>query len=186
MSDGGNVLVVEGDDELRAAYDRVLAEFYSVSTAACGERAFETMTDDTDAVVLDRPLPKMSVAALVGELTARYDRCCVGMVTSSEPHFDVTRWLGIDDYLVKPVTTEQLRATVDRLIALAEYGAIYWRLSQKRVRKSVLVQEKSAAELERSGEFQRLEDEIDRLEAELDDIVDEVSETARGLKHHDS
>ncbi|WP_324663950.1 response regulator [Haloarcula sediminis] len=183
MSAGGNVLVVEDDDELRAVYDRVLSEFYSVSTAASGARAVETVTDDTDAVVVDRPLPEMPVAALASALTSRYDDCCVGLVTGCEPHFDVSRWLGVDDYLVKPVTTEQLRATVDRLIALAEYGCIYRRLSQKRVRKSVLVQEKPAAELSRCDKFQRLEAEIDRLEAELDDIADEVSETTRGLTH---
>ncbi|PSP84240.1 hypothetical protein BRC96_05765 [Halobacteriales archaeon QS_6_64_34] len=66
-------------------------------------------------VVIDRPLPEVSVATLVDRLTNHHD-----------------------DYLVKPVTTKRLRDTVDGLLALADYDATYRTLSQKRVEKSVL------------------------------------------------
>ena len=182
MGDEKRVLVVEDDTEHRAVYDRVLSEFFAVSTAASGARAVETMTDDTDVVVLDRPLPEVSVATFVEELTNRYDDYCVGLVTRSEPHFDVKRWLGVDDYLVKPVTTEQLRDTVDGLLALAEYDATYRTLSQKRVRKSVLAQEQRSTRRQRSPDFTRLCTEIERLERELDELAERLGETARALE----
>jgi len=182
MRDETRVLVVEDDAEHRAVYDRVLSEFFAVSTAASGARAVETMTDDTDVVVLDRPLPEVSVATVVDELTNRYDDCCVGLVTRSEPHFDVTRWLGVDDYLVKPVTTERLRDTVDALLGLAEYDATYRALSQKRVRKSVLSQEQRSTRRQQSAKLDRLCADIERLEARLDEIGQRLDETPRALE----
>jgi len=84
-------------------------------------------------VVIDRPLPEVSVATLVDRLTNRHD-----------------------DYPVKPVTTERLRDAVDGLLALADYDATYRTLSQKRVEKSVLAQERELDELaERVGETPR-------------------------------
>jgi len=182
MGGGGQVLVVEDDAEHRAAYDRALSEFYAVSTAASGAIAVETMTDDTDVVVLDRPLPELSVATLVGELTTRYHDCSVGLVTRSEPHFDITRWLGVDDYLVKPVTTEQLRDTVDGLLALAEYDATYRALSQKRVRKSVLAQEQRSTRRQQNPECARLRADIERLERKLDELAERLGGTARAVE----
>ncbi|WP_276249923.1 response regulator [Haloarcula rara] len=182
MGDGTRVLVVEDDAEHREVYDRVLSEFYAVSTVASGARAVETMTDDTDVVVVDRPLPELSVATLVGELTNRYRDCCVGLVTRSEPHFDVDRWLGVDDYLVKPVTTEGLRETVEGLLALAEYDTTYRTLSQKRVRKSVLAQEQRSTRRQQNPECARLRADIERLERELDELAERLDGTARAVQ----
>ncbi|MBX0304927.1 response regulator [Haloarcula salinisoli] len=182
MGDGTRVLVVEDDAEHRAVYDRVLSEFYAVSTVASGATAVETMTDDTDVVVLDRPLPELSVARLVDELTNRHHDCCVGLVTRSEPYFDVTRWLGVDDYLVKPVTTEGLRDTVDGLLALAEYDATYRTLSQKRVRKSVLAQEQRSTRRPQNPDCARLRADIERLERDLEELAEQLDGTARALE----
>jgi len=182
MGDGGDrVLVVEDDADLREVYRRALSEFYAVSTASDGTEAIEAMTDDTDVVLLDRRLSDTDAATLVRELQNWYRDCYIALVTGVEPGFDIIE-LGIDDYLVKPVPTEQLRDAVERLLSLAEYDALYRQLSQKRVKRNVLLQEKSAGELRESGEFDRLQDEIDRLETEIDDVAETVDETIRGLE----
>jgi len=182
MGDGGErVLIVEDDVDLRDVYDSVLSQFYAVSTAATGAEAVETMTDDTDVVLLDRRLPDTDEETLVRELQDRYRNCYIALVTGVEPDFDIIE-LGIDDYLVKPVTTEQLREAVERLLCLAEYDALYRTLSQKRVKRNVLVQERSPSELRQSDEFQRLQNDIERLESELDDIAETVDGTIRGLE----
>jgi len=171
------VLVVEDDTELRAMYDRVLSAFYAVSTAATGADAVAAMTDDTDVVLLDRRLPDTDAATLVRDLKRRYGDCYVALVTVMQPDFDIVD-LSIDDYLVKPVTTDQLRDAVDRLLSLAEYDATYRELSQKRVKRSVLAREKPSTALRHSAAFDRLCTDIERLERELDD----TPETGRGLE----
>jgi DNA-binding response OmpR family regulator len=178
---GTRVLVVEDDAELREVYDRVLSTWYAVSTAATGADAVAAMTDDTDVVLLDRRLPDTDEAALVRDLKHRYDDCYVALVTAMEPDFGIIE-LGIDDYLVKPVTTAQLRDAVGRLCSLADYDATYRELSQKRVKRSVLAQEKATTTLQHSGEFDRLCADIERLERELDGMAETVGETERGLE----
>ena len=175
------MLIVEDDVDLLDVYDSVLSQFYAVSTAATGAEAVETMTDDTDVVLLDRRLPDTDEETLVRELQNRYRNCYIALVTGVEPDFDIIE-LGIDDYLVKPVTTEQLREAVERLLCLAEYDALYRTLSQKHVKRNVLVQERSPSELRQSDEFQRLQNDIERLESELDDIAETVDGTIRGLE----
>ena len=182
MGDGGHVLVVEDDTEQRAAYDRVLSEFYAVSTAASGAAAVETVTDGTDVVLIDRPLPETTVDSLAGALMTRQDDCYVALVTGSEPCFDISRWPSVDDYLVKPVTVEQLRDTVDRLLTLAEYDEIYRTLSQKRVRKSVLAQEQQSTRKQRGSELARVTAAIERLERELDEIGERLDEVPGDLE----
>ncbi|MDS0259579.1 response regulator [Haloarcula sp. S1CR25-12] len=181
------VLVVEDNAELRQAYHRVLSEFCAVSTAASGADAVETITDDTDVVVLDRPLPAVTVDTLVSELKNRHHDCYVAMVTGVAPPFDISR-LGVDDYLVRPLTIEQLRDTVDRLFSLAEYDAAYRTLSQKRVEKSVRVREQASTELRHSPEIDRLSTEIERLETEIERLeaeIDEQVETLGGMRPGD-
>ena len=179
--EGDRVLVVEDDADLREVYRRILSEFYDTATAATGTEAVEAMSDDTDVVLLDRRLPDTDAETLVRELQNRYRDCYIALVTGVEPGFDIIE-LGIDDYLVKPVTTEQLHDTVERLLSLAEYDAIYRQLSQKRVKRNVLAEEKSPEELGQSDEFDRLQTDIDRLETELDDVAETVDETIRGLE----
>jgi len=91
--------------------------------------------------------------------------------------------MGIDDYLVKPVTTADIEAAVGRLLSLAEYDATQQELSQKRVKRSVLAQEKPTVELEHSEEFAGLQADIERLEAELDDMAEKLSDIERELTH---
>jgi len=174
-----DVLVVEDDPDLREVYDRVLSSFYAVSTAGTGADALDIVTAETDVVLLDRRLPDMDFDDVLRELKAQCGDCYVALVTGVEPDFDIIE-LGIDDYLVKPVTTEQMCDAVERLCSVAEYDATYQELSQKRVKRSVLLQEKPPTELSDSEEFAQLCAEIERLEDELDEMVETVSETTRG------
>ena len=176
------VLVVEDDTDLREVYGRALSTTYAVSTAVDGSEALDSITDDTDVVLLDRRLPDTDADALVRELTNECRDASMALVTAVEPDFDIIQ-LGIDDYLVKPVTPDQLQDTIDRLLSLAEYDALYRELSQKRVKRSVLAQEKTPTELRESDEFERLCHDIERLESDLDDIAETIGETPRGLEH---
>ncbi|MBX0325942.1 response regulator [Halomicroarcula sp. F13] len=176
-----SVLLVEDEPPLREAYSRVLSQSYDVSTAATGEAAIDRLTDEIDVVLLDRTLPDADGEDLLREVQSRTDHCYVAMVTAIEPDFDIID-MGVDDYLVKPVPTEAVQETVERLLSLAEYDETYRDLSQKRVKRSVLAQEKSPPELGESEEFRRLQAEIDRLEAELDEIADECEGVERDLE----
>lgn len=166
------VLVVEDEDHVAELFETVLSATYDVVRASTGVEALEQVeafaqTDETiDIALLDRRMPQMTGDELLQELETRDIDCRVAMISGVDPDFDVIE-LGFDDYLLKPVTNEQLHETVERLLALDEYEQLYQRLSSKRVKKSVLEVEKTPAELDRSDRFQQLRREIRELETKL-------------------
>ncbi|WP_136715688.1 response regulator [Halorientalis salina] len=168
-STDATVLVV--DDEQRAAdtYASALGEEYEVLTAYGGREALSIVDDDVDVVLLDRRMSELSGDEVLEEILHRKLDCRVAMVTAVNPDFDILE-LGFDDYVVKPVGKDGLLATVERLLAMAEYDETHTRLSSLQLKRNVLALEKSDAELDESEEFERLEARIDELEAQLDDI----------------
>jgi DNA-binding response OmpR family regulator len=181
MADTPQILLVEDEDTLREAYARILDKSYDVTAVATGEAAMETVSDDFDIVLLDRRLSDMRGDEVLREIQAHNYDCYVAMVTAVDPDFDIIE-MGIDDYLVKPLSTDGLTEAVERLLSLAEYDSKYQQLSQKRVKRNILAQERSPAELHKSKEYDQLTEEIEALEDELADIADDANEVKRELQ----
>jgi len=171
--DEPSVVVVEDDPDLAALFAEWLAEWYDVATAADGDEALGLIDDDTDAVLLDRRMPGTSGDEVLAALRRRGVDCRVAMVTAVAPAVDVVD-LPFDDYLEKPVSASDLRATVERLLVLDTYADLQLELSSKRVRRSVLAGELSRAELADSEPVARLDEEIAALEREVAGIEREL------------
>jgi YesN/AraC family two-component response regulator len=82
--------------------------------------------------------------------------------------------MGCDEYLVKPVSRDDLLDVVDRLLKLSEYSEKHQQLTSKKLKRNVLQVEKSSPELAESERFNRLESEIEELEEQLDDISEDL------------
>jgi YesN/AraC family two-component response regulator len=141
-----------------------------VRQADGGEAALAALSPEIDVLLVDRRMPVVSGNEVVAAIEERGLDVRVAMVTAVEPDFDILD-LGIDDYLVKPVTKAQICDVVDRLLAIAAYSERVQELSAKRVKRNVLTVEKSAEELRASEEFARLTDAIERLEADVEELA---------------
>jgi DNA-binding response OmpR family regulator len=171
--DSASVLVVEDEDALAELFVNVLSEEYDTSRAANGSEALSKLDEDIDVVVLDRRMPDISGDQTLDEINARGLDCRVAMVTAVDPDFDVIE-MGFDDYLTKPVSPDDLRSTVDRLLALDAYEEKYQELSSKLVKRNILQVEKSKTELAQNDRFARLQERIDQLERELEEMQSEA------------
>jgi DNA-binding response OmpR family regulator len=176
-ADGGQpvVLVVEDDRELLELNARRLQGEYEVLTAADGEAALETMTDAVDVVVLDRRMPGLSGDELLAAIRREGYDCHVTMLTGVDPDYDIID-MGFDDYLIKPVTRDELLSTIDALLARSAYDdAIqeYFSLAAKRASLEVT---KSETELQQSTEFDQLTDRVEAVRTEADDIVTDLED----------
>jgi len=164
------VLVVDDDVALAELYAAWLSDTYEVTTATDGEAALARAAEgDVDVLLLDRRMPGTSGDEVLDALRERGDDCRTAMVTGVDPDFDVLD-VPFDDYLVKPVTAEDLRGVVRTLLALDEYADLQIELSSKRVRRSVLAREKNRYELAGSDEYARLLADIEDLERRVGDI----------------
>jgi two-component system response regulator AdeR len=172
------VLVVEDEPDLADLYAAWLGDEYRVRTAYGGNEALDVLDeagDDIDAMLLDRRMPGLSGDEVLDAVTERGIECRVAMVTAVEPDFDILE-MGFDDYLVKPVTSDTLRDTVDTLLTRGDYDAGVQDLFSLTSKKAMLEAEKSASELADNEEYQELTARIDELRDDVDRSLEAVTE----------
>jgi len=151
--DTPTVLVVEDQQHLADLYTDCLTDSYDVRTAYSGEEGLELLSPAIDVVLLDRRMPVVSGNEVLAEIGERGLPCRVAMVTAVNPDFDIIE-MGADDYLVKPVTREELQD-----------------LTTRKLKRNVLQVEKTKTELQESERYQQLQREIRDIEAEVDELA---------------
>ena len=130
------VLVVEDEPDLADLYAAWLGDEYRVRTAYGGREALDELdeADEVDAILLDRRMPGLSGDEVLTAVRDRGIDCRVAMVTAVEPDFDILE-MGFDDYLVKPVSKDDLLGVVEtmrsRSEALASIGtkSLSWKFT---------------------------------------------------------
>lgn len=114
------VLIVEDDKEVAAALKQTLeTQSYSVDVAADGEEAIkQAETIAYDLVLLDFVLPNMDGTAVCSKLRESGFTAPILMLTVKQETDDKVAALdtGVDDYLTKPFSTEELLARIRALL----------------------------------------------------------------------
>lgn len=111
------VLIVDDDRGLVDMFASALAEDFDVLTAYDGDTALEAVDESVDVVVLDRRMPEMTGDQVLEKIRARDYDCGVVMLTAVDPDINVLD-MDFDEYAVKPITIQDLRETVSRIVAL--------------------------------------------------------------------
>lgn len=113
-----DVLIVEDEPDLADLYALWVGETNDVEVAYDFETAVELIDETLDVALLDRQLPDGSGDDLLARIRAEEIDCRVAMVTAIDPDRDVVE-LEYDEYIQKPVSADELRAAVDRLVRQA-------------------------------------------------------------------
>jgi DNA-binding response OmpR family regulator len=131
------------------------------------------VSDTYDVILLDRRMPVVSGNEVLAAIEEQDIDSRVAMVTAANPDFDIID-LGIDDYIVKPVTKQEVHDTVERLLTIKEYNERVLKLTSKKLKRNVLEVEQQPGGLQDSAEFERLSAEIEELEQSVERIADEL------------
>ena len=169
------VVVVDDESRLADLFATWLGDRWDVEVTYDGESALSTIDESTAVVLLDRRMPGTSGDDVLDELRERGLECRVIMVTAVDPDFDIVE-MPFDEYLVKPITREELVETVDRVLMRMQYNEKmreYYSLVSK---KAVLETEKQSAELAGSDEYDRLTERVEELEEEVDRALEQITE----------
>ncbi|MFT4922420.1 MAG: DNA-binding response OmpR family regulator, partial [Haloarculaceae archaeon] len=156
-SERATVLVVDDEPDVADAYAAQLQSEFAVRTAYSGQAALDRLGDSVDVVLLDRRMPGISGDEVLERIRERNLDCRVAMVTAVDPDFDIIE-MPFDDYVIKPVSREDLFDTIDRLLDCSEYEEKlreYYALSAKH---ATLLDNKPDSELANSDDFSALED----------------------------
>ncbi|SEV97663.1 response regulator [Halobacterium jilantaiense] len=172
------VLVVDDDEALTDVYAAWLGDEYNVVTATTGTVALDTLdTDDVDVVLLDRRMPGLSGEDVLERIRNAEYECRVAMVTGVRPNTDVVE-LGFDEYLLKPVDREDLKATVETLLDRSKYDDKLQELYSLMSKRALL---ESEAE---DGSVQ-LDDSYDNLVDRIENLREQINETVTDFGHDD-
>ncbi len=175
--EGPEVLVVDDEARLADLFAAWIGTERPVETAYDGETALEKMTESVEVVLLDRRMPGLSGDEVLQAIREKGYDSRVVMVTAVDPDFDIIE-MGFDDYLVKPVSKNDLLDIVEKVQTRSAYEAEvqeYYSLVSK---KALLEAEKPDRELENNEEYQELSDRVDELRDRIDD-------TMTGMSSHD-
>jgi len=117
------------------------------------------MADSVEVVLLDRRMPGLSGDEVLEQIRDQGYDSRVVMVTAVDPDFDIIE-MGFDDYLVKPVSKDELVDMVDDVADRSDYESDiqeYYALVSK---KALLESEKADRELTNNEEYQDLTDRV--------------------------
>ncbi|MDY6817137.1 MAG: response regulator [Halobacteriales archaeon] len=183
-SDEPTVLVVDDEPDVLDLYAHWLSESFTVRTADSGQAALDNLDETVSVVLLDRRMPTLSGDEVLQKIRDRGLNCRVAMVTAVEPDFDILE-MGFDDYLVKPVSAEELTETVEKMLRRESYNSKiqdYFSLVSK---KTALEAEKTRTELEANEEYNELESELETLQNDLSETLAELEEEDFLAAFHD-
>jgi DNA-binding response OmpR family regulator len=168
------ILVVEDEPDLAELYAIYLSDTYDVETATDGTTALDVVDDDVDIVLLDRRMPDLTGDEVLEEIRARGIDAQVAMITAVEPDTDIVE-MPFDDYLVKPVTQEDLHSLVEVLLRRANYddrSQEFFRLASKKA----ALESAPDVSVEEEDEYQELTDRMEEIRNELDDTLADLSD----------
>lgn len=173
-TDADDVEVLVVDEEIRLAdlFGVWLETDSDVETVYDGEEALEAMSETVEVVLLDRRMPGLSDDEVLDLIKDDGYDCRVVMITAVDPDFDVVG-MEFDDYLLKPVSKDDIVETVDRVRTRSAYEEDvreYYALSSK---KALLESERSATQLSDSDEYADLVERVEDLDDRVDDIFTE-------------
>ncbi|MGQ4556209.1 response regulator [Halobellus sp. GM3] len=168
------ILVVEDETDLAELYAIYLSDLYDVQTATDGESALEIVDDDIDVVLLDRRMPDLTGDEVLAEIRSRGLDCRVAMITAVEPDIDIVE-MQFDDYLVKPVTRDDLRGLVEVLLRRADYDSRTQEFFQLASKKAALESAPDVS-VENRSEYRELTERMEELRAGLDETLADLSE----------
>jgi DNA-binding response OmpR family regulator len=154
-----------------------LEDSYDVRRAYEGHAALEKLDDEVGVVLLDRRIPGLSGDVVLEQIRNRDLHSRVVMVTAIKPDFDIID-MGFDDYLVKPVSKDDLYTTVEGMLMRVEYDAQMQEYFS-------LVSKKAVLEAEKDEEVLSENDQYRELTAQVETLRETVDDARSSLRNHD-
>ncbi|EMA19793.1 HoxA-like transcriptional regulator [Haloarcula amylolytica JCM 13557] len=176
MGRQATILVVDDEPAVADVYAEQLRDRYTVETVYSGEAALSKLDSAVDVVLLDRRMPDLSGDEVLSAIREKRYDTRVAMVTAVDPDFDIIE-MPFDDYVLKPVSKEDLFGTIEQLLLYADYEERLRECYSLTAKYAALESSKPQAVLDESEEFAELKAELAEVRAELDDITDSFDAT---------
>lgn len=169
------VLIVDDEEPLLQLYRNYLEDEFAVITASGGQTALEQINESVNVVLLDRRMPDMSGDELLEALRDRGFEGLISMVTAVEPDIDIID-MPFDDYLVKPVGSEQLQDHVSSLVRRRTYDQAIRDHFSVASKIAVLQADHPPESLAENDEYLALTEQLEATRADAERTNSDLSE----------
>lgn len=166
------VLLVDDEPDVVGMYEQQLSGTYATRTAQSGEEALDEFDETVDVVLLDRRMPGLTGDEVLERIRQRDVDCWVVMVTAVEPDLDIVS-LEFDEYLIKPVSGEQLNDTVERMLTREQLDEQIQSIVEIGSKLATLEAKLNYEQLQDSDRYRELRDEFNRLREEIGPTEDD-------------
>ena len=174
------VLIVDNNPRFVAMHAEWLEDEYQVKRAYSGEEALRDLTEDVDAVLLDRRMPGLSGDEVLERIEDWGFDCRVVVLSAVPPDFDIVD-MGFDAYVQKPTVKSELRDVLTDVLTRDTYGELTQEYLALNAKRALLEAEKTDAELQSNPDYEHLLDRLEELEAEIDNPAEGVESNERLL-----
>lgn len=168
MSTETRVLIVEDEEDVAEAYAEMLEDTYDVTVAHTGEAAMEQLDSTIDVVLLDRRLPDFPGDEVLDRMDKAALGCRVVMVTAVDPDLDIVE-MDFDEYLVKPVTREEITTAVEQMERRNIHDAELQEVVALATKLATLESKLDIQQIEQSEEYEALKQRFTELNQSIDD-----------------
>lgn len=116
-----NILVIEDDENIRAAHKLVLEDDFNIHLAADGEDGLAKAKElKPDLIILDLMMPKMDGIEVCKNIRSdeAINATKIVMVTAKDKPIDEVRGMdtGADDYIMKPFEADELKHVINQIL----------------------------------------------------------------------
>lgn len=183
MSDPPTIFIVTHDQSISDLYALRLNDEYVVRTANSREEAIERIDDDVRVVFLDRRMPDLSGAELLATIRKNGIDCRAAMISTVQPDVDVLEQ-GFDAAVIKPVSAEDLKDTVETLLRRANYDDLLQEITTLQSERAILERQHTDEELAEDETYQELTARVKTLRRRLDDVARDLDGRDLGAALH--
>lgn len=126
-----HILLVEDNYEMRKFLNQMLRDDFQVSMVQNGKEAIEFLeSGKVDLILTDYLMPVMDGFEMATEIKKNDDLSLIPMIfltarAQEQDKIDVLN-LGVDDYLFKPFSADELKARISNLLRAKKQRAEYW------------------------------------------------------------
>jgi CheY-like chemotaxis protein len=163
--DTHHVFIVDDEADMVRLYERYLEGSFRVSTETHAPRAVQRIDESVDVVLLDRRMPELSGAELLGILREEGFQGQIAIVTSisQDPEIEGEPF---DEYVTKPVGEQELQTIVSQLVERQHFQQLSDEYFDLKTRKKL-------GELTTNSRGGDVEPRLSELRSQLTDLIQE-------------
>lgn len=156
-----SVLIVDDEAALAESYAAMIGTNHDVRTATSGPEALEKVDGDVDVMLLDRRMPELPGLAVLKNIHERDVDPQIILCSAVDPDLELLDH-EFDDYLRKPVGSDELLDAIDRQHRLADYDPEARRYFALESKRAALERARPSSALEADQRYEALVEEIER------------------------